>query len=132
MTKPITQAFWDAIAAAGLHGLPFTADFDAGGSLLQNEDTGHNMSVTPQQVSAIEAVYAAYDPTAPSWTLYQQQAAAALAESDKTVIRCGENQVQVPAAWATYRKALRAIVGATTPGDPTQPLPTRPAYPSNT
>jgi hypothetical protein len=132
MTKLITQAFWDAIEVAGLHGLPFTADFDGSGNLLQNEDTGHNMAVTPQQVSAVEAVYAAYDPTAPSWSVHQAAAAMALTESDKTVLRCGENQLPVPADWASYRKALRAIVGATVPGDPTQPLPARPEFPTGT
>jgi hypothetical protein len=132
MAKPITQTFWDAIAAAGLHGLPFHADFDDEGNMIQNEEIGYNTGVTSAQVTAIEAVYAAYNPASPSWTLYQQSAAAALAESDKTVIRCGENQLPVPGTWAIYRKALRAIVGAQTPGDPTQPLPVRPAYTSGT
>lgn len=66
-----------------------------------------------------------------AWASYQAQAQAALTESDKTILRCYENGVVVPAAWATYRKALRAIVAAAT-GDATQPLPTRPAYPSGT
>lgn len=65
------------------------------------------------------------------WAAYQAQAQAALTESDKTALRCYENAVALPAAWATYRKALRTIVGASS-GDPAQPLPTKPAYPAGT
>jgi hypothetical protein len=131
MTKQITQGFWDDIAAAGIT-VGFHSDFDDEGNLIQNEESNHNTNVTQQEKTEIEAVYAAYDPAKIGWTDYKNQAAAALAESDKTVLRCGENQVDVPAAWATYRKALRAIVGATVVGDPTQPLPVKPAYPANT
>lgn len=67
----------------------------------------------------------------PIWPAYQQQAQAALDKSDVTILRCTENGVAVPSTWATYRAALRAIVRATI-GDATQPLPTRPAYPSGT
>jgi hypothetical protein len=74
-------------------------------------------------------------PAAPSeaalWAAYQAQSMAALAVSDTTILRCYENGVAVPAAWADYRKALRAIVGASS-GDPTQPLPSKPQYPSGT
>jgi hypothetical protein len=66
------------------------------------------------------------------WQDYQTKAQAALAKSDTTILRCAENAIAVPAAWATYRKALRAIVGATTPGDPTVPLPTQPTFPVGT
>ena len=65
------------------------------------------------------------------WSVYQASAQAALTESDKIILRCGENAVTVPTAWATYRKDLRAIVAATS-GDPTVALPTRPAYPAGT
>jgi len=74
---------------------------------------------TPEQIAAQQ------------WVAYQAPAMAALTESDKTILRCAENSVTVPAEWSAYRKALRAIVGATT-GDPTQPLPVRPAYPAGT
>jgi hypothetical protein len=53
----------------------------------------------------------------------------ALTASDLTVLRCVENGITVPAAWATYRKALRAIVD--NPASATV-LPTAPAYPSGT
>jgi hypothetical protein len=66
-----------------------------------------------------------------TWLQYQNEARAALDSSDNTVIRCMENGVPVPADWKAYRAALRVIVGATS-GDPTQPLPTRPAYPAGT
>lgn len=74
-------------------------------------------------------------PSAPSaqmlWAQYQSNAQAALTDSDLTILRCYENSVAVPAAWTTYRKALRAIISATS-GDPTQPLPTKPTYPAGT
>lgn len=66
-----------------------------------------------------------------AWSMHQQQAQALLDKSDVTMLRCAENSVAVPAAWATYRKALRSIISATS-GDPTQPLPTRPTYPAGT
>jgi hypothetical protein len=56
-------------------------------------------------------------------------AQAALDKSDITVIRCIEHAVAVPAAWTTYRAALRAIVA----GGPTSAaLPTAPTYPAGT
>jgi hypothetical protein len=81
-------------------------------------------AVWPPTMTAVEA-------QAAKWLAYQQQARAALLASDTTMHRCVENQVAVPAAWATYRKALRAIISAPT-GDPTLPPPTRPAYPAGT
>jgi|GEM_PF-1266511 len=65
------------------------------------------------------------------WSAYQDQAKAALAQSDKTVLRCVESGVAVPAAWQSYRKALRLIVGSEF-GDATQPFPERPSYPAGT
>lgn len=99
-------------------------------------------TVTPDAYAALVAAIAAKEVTvnpyvapvaspAQLWTGYQAQAQAALAESDKTILRCYENAVAVPAAWTTYRNALRAIISATS-GDPTQLLPVRPAYPSGT
>ena len=56
-------------------------------------------------------------------------AAVALDASDRTVIRCYEHAVPVPAVWATYRAALRGIVsGASSPTT----LPAVPAYPAGT
>jgi len=65
------------------------------------------------------------------WAAHQAQAQTALDASDITLLRCVENAVAVPAAWVSYRAALRAIVRAAS-GDATQPLPTRPAYPAGT
>ena len=66
-----------------------------------------------------------------AWALLQGQAKAALDQADITILRCYENNVAVPAGWATYRKDLRAIISART-GDATQPLPEKPAYPVGT
>jgi hypothetical protein len=63
-------------------------------------------------------------PQVQQWAAFQQSARAALQDSDVTVLRCIENGVGVPAAWATFRKALRAIVGASS-GDPDRILGTR-------
>ena len=55
------------------------------------------------------------------------KAQAALDKSDVTILRCIENRVVVPAEWATYRKALRALVASGT-----GTMPTQPAYPQGT
>lgn len=55
------------------------------------------------------------------------KAADMLFASDRTVLRCYENGVAVPAAWVSYRKALRAVVSGTS-----ATLPTQPAYPAGT
>lgn len=66
-----------------------------------------------------------------SWAAYQSMAQASLDKSDVTILRCYENAVAIPGAWATYRKSLRAIVSAKS-GDATKPLPAQPAYPDGT
>ena len=53
-------------------------------------------------------------------------AQAALDKSDKTMLRCYEAGVAVPAEWATYRGQLRNIVSGTSAATE---LPVRPAYP---
>ena len=55
------------------------------------------------------------------------QAQAALDKSDITILRCAENQVVVPAEWATYRKSLRAILASGTGA-----IPPQPAFPAGT
>ncbi|BCB26487.1 hypothetical protein SKTS_13730 [Sulfurimicrobium lacus] len=62
---------------------------------------------------------------------YQSQAKGELVKSDATILRCAENGVAVPVEWATYRAALRLIIGSAI-GDHTQPLPIRPSYPAGT
>lgn len=59
------------------------------------------------------------------------QAQAALDKSDVTILRCYESGVAVPAPWAAYRVALRAIVSAQTVAD-LHPLPAMPDYPAGT
>ena len=65
------------------------------------------------------------------WGVYQAGAQVLLDKSDITVMRCFEAAIALPAAWVTYRKALRAIVGATS-GNPTAVLPATPEYPAGT
>lgn len=55
------------------------------------------------------------------------QAQDKLDASDRTILRCYENGVAVPAAWASYRKQLRAVVSGTS-----TTMPTQPAYPAAT
>ena len=53
-------------------------------------------------------------------------AQAALDKSDKTMLRCYEAGVAVPAEWATYRGQLREIVSGNSSATE---LPMRPEYP---
>ncbi|EEF26835.1 conserved hypothetical protein [Ricinus communis] len=66
-----------------------------------------------------------------AWSSYQASAKTELDSSDLTILRCYENGIPVPSEWATYRKLLRAVIGAAS-GDPTQPLPMRPQFPAGT
>lgn len=59
--------------------------------------------------------------------LLVRQAQMALDKSDKTVGRCYENGIPVPAAWKDYRQQLRAIVTTQT-GE----IPAQPDYPAGT
>lgn len=65
------------------------------------------------------------------WANYQRTAQDALNRSDITILRCVENGVAVPAAWVSYRNALRSILSAAA-GDATAALPERPAFPAGT
>lgn len=54
----------------------------------------------------------------------------ALSKSDTTLHRCFEAGLPLPADWAVYRKALRAIVGGSDTSS--TKLPAIPAYPIGT
>lgn len=110
-------------------------------NLLISEDDAVMTAKVPGYAVVAGALVAPAAPTqaqlqanadAEAWRAYRAQAKAALDASDVTVLRCVEKAIAVPTEWATYRASLRAIVGATTVGDPTQPLPTKPAYPAGT
>lgn len=59
--------------------------------------------------------------------ILRMQSQQALDKSDITVARCAENNIAVPAEWAAYRVALRAIVKNGS-GD----IPNPPNYPKGT
>jgi len=59
-----------------------------------------------------------------------EQARAALAESDITILRCAEAGVPVPPEWAAFRAGLRAITGGRNGAQGA--LPARPDYPAGT
>jgi hypothetical protein len=84
--------------------------------------------VAPIQASAAQI---SAQRAATAWAVHQVNAKAALDASDTTILRCYENGVVVPHAWAAYRQALREVVGAAS-GDPSQGLPPKPPYPSGT
>lgn len=87
----------------------------ASGNFATNIDT---------EASLIGVFEAGYPAGWPALAL-KADAADALAKSDITILRCMENAVAVPSAWATYREVLRAILDS---GSGT--LPARPAYPA--
>lgn len=124
MAKAIGPSFPDELAAhGGLVGEHFSWQPD--GTIEFFEDTSQIV------VEGVNAVYDAHDPTKPSWSTYQASALALLVESDRTVMRCYEHGVDVPAAWSSYRTTLRGIVSAAS-GDATLPLPEHPEFPSGT
>ncbi|MFM0405216.1 hypothetical protein [Paraburkholderia dipogonis] len=88
--------------------------------------SGALVAPVPLTAAQIAAQQAAAD-----WAARQELAKAELDASDVTLIRCFENGIPLPPAWAEYRKALRAIVGVAS-GDATQPVPVRPDYPTGT
>ncbi|HEX8894480.1 MAG TPA: hypothetical protein VF783_14210 [Terriglobales bacterium] len=121
-------AFYDSIDSPVPNGVNAIAISDA---QWQTCISTSGYTVQNGVLTAPSAAVIAAQQTAAAWAAYQRQAQAALAESDLTILRCYESAVAVPAAWATYRKALRSVLAEVT-GDPTQPLPTKPAYPSGT
>lgn len=66
------------------------------------------------------------------WSDYQDSALACLKDNDVIAIRCLKAGVPYPSEWLDYDNKLRVIMHADS-GDPTQPLPTRPAnHPAGT
>lgn len=61
---------------------------------------------------------------------FRVSAQAALNKSDITMMRCVEAGIVAPAAWNTYRKALRAIASGVDTTSTT--LPIQPEYPVGT
>lgn len=50
-----------------------------------------------------------------------------LDKSDRTLLRCIENNISIPENWANYRKDLRKVVSGTK-----KEIPVKPEYPPNT
>lgn len=65
------------------------------------------------------------------WAAYQALAQAELDFSDRVSIRCSKAGVAYPQDWRDRDAVLRGVMRAGS-GDPDQPLPERPAFPSNT
>lgn len=68
---------------------------------------------------------------ATKWAAYQLAAQVELDVGDKVCNRCMKAGKPYPPDWLARDELLRAIVRAAS-GDPTQPLPARPAYPAGT
>jgi hypothetical protein len=125
------QSFTDALGAAAPVGgrnlatLPLSYDFDDDGKL----QPWACAQLSSAQITAIEAVYAAWDPTSPSATLLRVEAQAELDFSDRVSIRCMKAvpAIPYPATWSTRDDALRAIVSGASSATT---IPARPAYPS--
>ena len=100
--------------------------------LLTSSEWAERIS-NPSGWAVSNGALVAYAPTisaAQTFSALQSQASALLAASDRTIIRCYENGVVVPSAWAMYRTELRAIASGTN-ANATE-LPVRPTYPAGT
>jgi hypothetical protein len=104
--------------------LPFSA--------IPDDTEAHGRDIYARAVAGefgAVAEYAAPVPDAAQLlATFHQQARAALAASDTTVLRCLAVGVPVPDAWTAYRADLRICLSAGTPCV----LPMRPAYPAGT
>jgi len=87
--------------------------------------------ITEVELSAEEIAAIAATAADAAWASLKARAMAALNDSDTTVMRCYESGIALPDEWVKYRKALRAIVSASS-GDGSQSLPARPDYPAGT
>lgn len=94
---------------------------------MQRIVNGELVDVPTDEMAAIlaeqEAVRSAAD-----WEMFQEHAKVALEESNGIVLRCFEDDIQVPPEWVAYRKNLRAIIGSKS-GDAATGLPSRPTDP---
>lgn len=97
---------------------------------VRNDGLGWRAVNGPQDIDPATETFADTQPVVVGPTANQLLRGAsqvALDAADITMIRCVENSVSVPASWATYRKALRAILNGSDNTSTT--LPIRPAYP---
>jgi hypothetical protein len=85
------------------------------------------VEITDAEAESIQAARAAAQAAAQAPVILKADAQAALDKSDVVLLRCFEHAVALPAAWQTYRTALRAIVNGSDTTSTT--LPTIPAYP---
>lgn len=111
------------------------ADHMAAVNLPQGSSFSFAAPGSPENIGALSvtlptAEEIAAQVSASAWSAYQAQASATLMASDRTVMRCYEAGIALPAEWSAYRKALRAITGATS--GTAGALPVAPAYPAGT
>jgi hypothetical protein len=100
----------------------------ATGKIIQADANGNPIAADPPAATGAEL-----------WAAHQGQAQTALSDADVTMTRImeavalGSNSWTSPdvVAFVNYRRSLRAVLSSPT-GDPTQSLPTKPAFPSGT
>lgn len=108
----------------------FLRDANIDASLPRYIDADNILHIDGVDQSALQAAYAAYDETVANrevaFDALRRVRDEMLAASDWVVVKAQEAGEAVPAAWATYRQALRDLPANTS--DPANPAwPTKPA-----
>lgn len=111
--------------------MPFYKDTNNDIHVLDDASFSYLLPAGCVEITADEAAQLQAPTTAQLWSAYQSQAKLELIASDAVATRCVKAGVAYPSNWLSRDVALRAIIAATS-GDPTQPLPSRPAYPAGT
>ena len=110
---------------------------DMGGVAQTLPSWPHGMVLLPEE--QVHALQLHVPTTAQAWAAHQGRAQAALARSDCTMLRVVEavalGHTSFSAAdvvtYATWRRALRAILEQEPPASVPETLPVEPAYPAN-
>ena len=107
----------------------FLRDANIDASLPRYIDADNILHIDGVDQSALQAAYAAYDETAAqrevAFDALRRVRDNMLVDTDWVVVKAQEVGEAVPAAWATYRQALRDLPANT--ADPANPVwPTKP------